>query len=135
MATITPSISVRNAMLATIKDALEAGAGPALIDLYTGTKPAGPDSAITSQVKLGTMTCSDPTGTISNGEFTFSPITQDGSADNSGTATWARLTTSSGAAVIDVDAGTIGGTAFLQMNTTAVVATGPISISSLVIRA
>lgn len=135
MAIVTPSVAVRNAILTTIRDAIDAGSGPGIIDVYSGTKPAGPDSAVTSQTKLGTLTFSDPCGSIANGELTFGAITQDSSADATGTATWARISTSAGTAVIDLDVGVIGGTASVQMNTTAIVATGPISITSGVIRA
>lgn len=135
MAVITPSLAVRNALLNVIKTAIDAGAGPGLVDLYSGAKPAGPDSVITSQVKLGTMTCSDPCGSVANGELTFAAFTQDSSADATGTATWARIKDSTGLAALDIDVGTIGGTAAMQMNTVNIVQTGPISISSGVIRA
>lgn len=135
MAIITPSVAVRNAILTAIKTALEVGTQASTIAIYTGAKPSGPDSSVTSQIKLGTLTFSDTSiGSVSNGELTFGAITQDTSADNTGTATWARMFDGNGLAVIDVDVGTIGGNAFLQMNTVAVVATGPITMSSCVIR-
>jgi hypothetical protein len=60
--------------------------------------------------------------------LTFSAITQDTSADATGTATWARIADSTGATVFDCDVGTSGAT--LNLNTTSIVAGGPIQVSS-----
>ena len=63
--------------------------------------------------------------------LTFSAITQDSSADASGTATWFRVTTSGGTFVIDGNVGTSGSD--LNLVTTTIVATQPVSVSSFVI--
>lgn len=118
----------RTALADVIKNAIDGGSGPGTIKVYTGTKPAGPDTAITSQTLLGTLTCSDPCGTTSSGVLTFSSITQDSSADATGAAAWARISDSSGTAIIDVTVGTSG--TDIIMNTTAVVAGGAIAITS-----
>ena len=119
------------ALFATDLDAqLNAGGGPAKIKLYTGSKPAKPDTAITTQTLLGTATCSTDAGTYAARRYTFSSITQDASADSTGTATWARFESTTGVAVVDVDCSTAGGSGFLQMNSTSVIAGGPISVSS-----
>ena len=102
MAIITLSQEAANDVLASINDNLNLGSGAATIKLYTGTKPAGPDTAITSQTLLGTLTCSDPAGTVATRTLTFDTITADSSADATGTATWARLADSAGVAVIDI---------------------------------
>lgn len=127
--------TLRTTVATAIRDDIDSGAGAGLIKVYTGTKPAGPDTAITSQVLLGTLTCSDPCGTVTTGVLTFSAITQDASADATGTAAWARVTTSAGDAVADVSITTSGGGGDLIMNTVSVVSGGPISISSLTITA
>lgn len=133
MATITLSTTVGNSTLTQILNALNAGSTGATCKLYTGTKPVSPETAITTQTILGTLTCSKPAGTVASKALTFDTIFQDTSADNTGTATWARFADSTGTAVVDVDVSTIGGAGFLQMNTTSIVAGGPISISSCVI--
>lgn len=137
MATVTPSIALKQATAAAWLAALDTGAGQAVIEVYTGAKPAGPDTAISTQTLLGTGTCSTVTGTVTTvGDvvsLVFGAITADSSADNNGTATWARIKDDSGAAKIDVDVSTIGGTGFFQMNTTNVVFGGPLNFSSLVI--
>lgn len=135
MAVITLSNAAANAVLTSINDALNAGTGAATIKIYTGTKPAGPDAAITTQTLLGTLTCSDPAGSVASRALTFGAITQDSAADATGTATWARLADSEGVAVIDIDVTTTGGGGFLQLNTTSIVIGGPILISSFVITA
>lgn len=121
----------RTALADVIKNAIDGGAGAGTIKVYTGTKPAGPDTAITSQTLLGTLTCSDPCGSTSSGVLTFSAITQDSSADATGTAAWARIADSSGTAIVDVSVGTSG--TDLIMNTVSVVSGGPIAVTSLTI--
>lgn len=133
MATVTLSDAAANAVLTDINGLLNAGSGAAICEVYNGTKPAKPDVAITTQTKLGTLTCSDPAGTVASRSLTFSAITQDSSADASGVAAWARFKDSSGTAVVDVDISITGGSGFFQMNTTSIVATGPILCTSCAI--
>lgn len=125
--------AVRGAMANAVITAIDAGSGPALLKFYTDTMPAGPDTAITSQTLLGTLTCSDPSATQSNGVITFASITQDTSADATGTASWARLTTSDGTAICDFDVTVTAGTGAIKLNTVSIVAGGPISMTSLTI--
>lgn len=131
----TLSDAAANAVLTTINDLLNAGSGPATIKLYTGTKPAGPGTAITSQVLLGTLTCSDPAGSVAARALTFGTVTADSSADNAGTATWARIADSNGVAIVDIDVTLTGGGGFGQMNTTSIAVGGPITAPSVVITA
>ena len=135
MAIITLSVATAGDVLTAINNRLNLGSGAATIKLYTGTKPTDPDTAITSQVLLGTLTCSDPAGTVSGRTLTFSAVTMDSAADATGTATWARLADSAGVAVIDIDITTTGGGGFGQMNTTSIVIGGPITAPSVVITA
>lgn len=124
------STAVRQNMAQQIIDALDAGAGPATLKFYTGTQPAGPDTAVSTQNLLGTLTCSDPSGTKLAGVITFSAITQDSAADASGTAAWARLLDSDGVAVIDLDVTNEAGNGAIKLNTTTIVAGGPILMNS-----
>lgn len=130
MAIVRLSVALQSACITPILTALDAGPGPAIIEIYNGTIPATAATAITSQTKLGTLTCSDPAGSVTDGMLTLSAITQDSSADNSGTATWARIKDSTGATVADIDITTTGGGGTLQMNNIAIVAGGPILISA-----
>lgn len=112
---------------------LDAGAGPAIIEFYTGAIPTALGDALTGQVKLGTLTCSDPAATQTAGVITFGAITQDSAADASGTAAWAYIKDSTGAIVHAVDVTDNAGDGFIKVNTTTVVAGGPIAITSLTI--
>lgn len=136
MAIIRFVTAVKNAALAVIRTAIDAGPGAGTIKIYTGTMPTLPSDAVGSagtNTLLGTLTFSDPCGSESAGVLTASAITQDSSADATGTATWARIADSTGATVCDVDVGVTGGGATMQMNTVAIVIGGPILISSCTI--
>lgn len=133
MAVVRVNTTTANAMLAALLSAFDNGAGPATILIYTGTMPATPETAITTQTLLGTLTCSEPTGSVASKTLTFSAITQDSSADATGTATWARINDAAGTAVMDVDVSATGGGGFLQFNTTSIVSGGPILITSLTV--
>ena len=135
MAIITLSSAAANAVLNALNDQVNAGSGPGTLKLYTGAKPAGPATAITTQVLLGTLTLSDPCGSVASGEWTFGTITADAEADANGTATWARIADSNGVAVVDIDVTLTGGGGFGQMNTTLIAAGGPITAPSVVITA
>lgn len=130
MAIVRLPVALQSACITPILTALDAGAGPSVIEIYSGTIAATTATAITSQVKLGTLTCSDPAGTVTDGMLTLSAITQDSSADATGTATWARIKDSTGAVVADIDVTTTGGGGTLQMNNISIVTGGPILISS-----
>lgn len=122
--------AIRTNMMTQVLNALDAGAGAALIRIYDGTRPA---SGGTATNLLAELTCSDPAGTVANGVLTFSAITQDASANATGTATWFRAVDSTGAFVIDGNVGTSGSD--MNLTTTSIVATQPVSISSATITA
>ena len=111
----------------------DAGSGPAIIEFYTGAIPTALGDALTDQVKLGTLTCSDPVATQTAGVITFGTITQDNAADASGTAAWMYLKDSTGAIVALGDVTDMEGDGFAKANTTTIVAGGPILISALTI--
>ncbi len=120
-------VALRNARL----DALTPRAGTsAKIRIYDGTQAADADTAIGAQVLLAELTGNASAfGTVSNGVLTASSITADSSADNSGTASWFRILTSGGTAVLDGTAGTSN--ADLILTTTSIVAAANVSITSL----
>lgn len=123
--------TLRNSMLDQIKTALDAGAGAALIRIYDGTRPATGGTATTL---LAELTCSDPSaGAAASGVLTFSAITQDSSANATGTATWFRMVDSVATFVMDGNVGTSGSD--LNLTTVSIVATQPVSISSATITA
>ena len=120
--------AVRNSRLNVIRDAIDAGAGAGVVEIYDGTRPAT-GAAVTTQTLLGTVTCGDPSAAnATGGVLTFNSFTEDSAADADGTATWGRILDSDDTFVTDLSVGT--SSADLIMNTTAVVTGGPIRIDS-----
>jgi hypothetical protein len=65
--------------------------------------------------------------------LTLNAITQDSSANATGTAAFFRITTSGGTAIVQGTVGTSG--ADLNLNTTSIVINGPVAVSSFTITA
>jgi hypothetical protein len=118
--------SLRNAR----QDAITSAIGSAgLLRLYDGTRPATGGTATTLLAQLTGNATLAPSS--SSGVLTFNSITQDSSADATGTATWFRWTTSGGTAIVDGNVGTSGSD--LNFTTTSIVASQPVSVTSFVI--
>ena len=124
------SRAISTACVTAINDAVNGGSGAGVIKFYTTPMPSATTVGITSQTLLGTCTCSDPAGVESGGTLTFSAITQDSSADATGTAVWARVLDSAGTVCMDLDVTVTGGGGYIQMPTTSIVAGGPIAFTS-----
>lgn len=118
--------SLRNARMDQITTAIGASG---LLRVYDGSRPATGGAATTLLAQLALSATAAPAA--SGGVLTFNAITQDASADATGTATWFRITTSGGTAVIDGSVGTSGSD--LNLTTTSIVAGQPVSVSSCVI--
>jgi hypothetical protein len=105
----------------------------ALLRIYDGTRAADADTAIGAQVLLAELTCASPFASgASSGVLTASAITQDSSANATGTATWFRLVQSGGSTVVcDGSVGTSG--ADLNLVSTSIVATQPVQVTSFVL--
>ena len=123
------STALRNARA----DAIATQVGNAgVLRIYSGTRPANVGTAIGAQVLLAELTCGSPLApAASGGVLTLNTLTQDSSANNTGTASWFRIFTSGGTAVIDGDAGTSGSD--LNLNTVSIVAGGPVQVTSATI--
>jgi len=102
------------------------------LDIYDSTgagQPATADTAITTQVKLARLTFGNPAfGSGVAGVATANAITQDSTADATGTATWFRALKSDGTAVLDGSVGTSG--ANLNLNSVAISAGAAVSCTS-----
>lgn len=125
--------TLRETIAQAIITAIDAGTGSGVFEFYTGAIPTNLTDALTTQVKLGTLTCSDPSATQTAGVVAFAAITQDSAADASGAAAWVYLKDSAGAIVAAGDVTDNGGTGFVKLNTTAIVAGGPIAMTSATI--
>ena len=120
------STTLRNARL----DAISTAVGTAgKVRIYDGVRPAS-GGAVT--VLLAELTLAGAfAAAAAAGVLTVNAITQDASADASGTATWFRVVTSANAFVID---GTVAASGSdLNLNTTSIVLGGPVAITSFTI--
>ena len=122
-------VSIRNSRAQTVVDAIDAGSAAGELKLYTGVRPAT-GAALSGNTLLGTLTFSDPCGTISAGVLTFDPVADDISADDTGTLTWGRFQDSDGNFVMDADCGVSGSGATLIFNTVSIIAGGVLRITS-----
>lgn len=123
------STTLRNAQGDAITTAVGASG---LLRIYSGTRPATVATAISGTL-LAELTCNATFApAASGGVVTLNSITQDSSADATGTATHFRLWKSDGTtAVIDGDVGTSGSD--LNLNTVSIVAAGPVTVTSFTI--
>jgi hypothetical protein len=121
--------ALRNSRL----DAITTRAGAsALLKLYTGTQATDANTALGAQTLLGTLTCNGTFApSASGGTLTLNSISDDTSADATGTATWFRLLKSDATTVVcDGSVGTSG--ADLNLNTTSIQSGATISVTSAV---
>lgn len=110
---------LRTTRMDAVKTAIDAGAGAGKLKIYTSG--AG--------TLLATLTLSDPCGTVSGDTLTFSAITADSSADATGTAAEAKITTSADADVVTgLTVSTSG--ANINLNTVSIVSGATVSMSS-----
>lgn len=98
--------------------------------IYNGTKPAGPGVAIGTQTLLAELRYgASAFAAASGGVLTAEAITQDASANASGTATWYRDLASDGTtAICDGTVGTSG--CDWNLSTTTVVAGVPVACTA-----
>lgn len=113
-------------------DALSDLADNGYLRIYDGTQPATADTAITTQVLLAELRFNATAApAASNGVLTFNAITQDSSANNTGTASWFRALKSDGStALFDGSVGTSGSD--INIATTSIVAGAIVGVSSFV---
>jgi hypothetical protein len=117
--------ALRNNMLDEITALIDAGAGAGLLRIYDGSRPATCGAATTL---LAELTYSDPAmNAAGSGVVVGDTITDDSSANATGTATWFRTVDSNGNCVIDGDVGTSGSD--LNLNSTSITATQVVSCS------
>ena len=129
MAILRSRTTTANKALTQYKDDLDAGSGPGTAKIYSGTIPATPETAATGTL-LAELVLAKPCGVVADKKLTFSAITQDLEANNTGYAGYVRLSDSDGNAVIDGDVTAVGGTGVLKLNVTLITALGPVFINS-----
>jgi len=114
-----------------------AGSG-SVIKFYTGPQPSDASVAVTGTL-LATLACSYPFGTVTSGisggqsaYLTAGPITS-GMGVFTGTPGFARLWTSGGIGVVDLDCSASGGSGAVTMTPDTITLNAPVSISTLII--
>lgn len=115
----------------TAKNARSSALLPLLADgnvtIFGGTPPSAGGTATTA---LLVYALDSPAGTVTAGTLAATtPITGTGLAD--GVATWGRIEDSSGAWVIDGDAGGVGADAFFILDSVSVTTGASISLLAL----
>lgn len=129
MAILRSRTTTANKALTQYKDDLDAGSGPGTAKIYSGTMPATPETAATGTL-LAELVLAKPCGVVADKKLTFSAITQDLEANNTGVASHVRLADSDGNVIIDGDVTSTGGTGVLKLNVTLITAMGPVFINS-----
>jgi len=129
MANVRLQNASQQAAMDAVVDLIDAGSGAGTIQIRSGTQPADPNDAATGTL-LATLTYADPAfgATTTGGVSTASSISDDSSADDTGTASWARNLDSDSNPVFDCDVGTTGAT--INLNSVAITAGGTVSITS-----
>lgn len=121
--------SDRNVFLDQIDTSIGASG---LLRIYDGTQPTNVATALGAQVKLAELPLSATAfGAAAAGVLTANAISNDASADATGTAAWGTLTTSAGVRIVDFSVGTSG--ADMNFNSVAFTAGATVSCSSLTI--
>lgn len=123
------SAALKNAQQNSITTTLGASA---VLNIYSGSQPASPDTAVGAQVLLASLTCNATFApAASGGVLTLNSIANGtGTAGAAGgtTATWYRLTTSGAVAHIDGSVGISG--ADLNLNNTSIATGQTVSVTS-----
>jgi len=122
---LTLSAAAANAMADALGTLLNGGR----VRLYSGTRPATADTAITTQVLLAAPTFANPAfASASGGVITANALTSDSDAAASGTASFFRAVTSGAATVLDGSVGTSDADCLLS--TLTVIQHGTVTVTS-----
>jgi hypothetical protein len=125
------TVTARNNRLDEITALIDAGTAGKL-RIYDGTRPANADTAVGAQTLLAELTMNATSfPAASSGSMTANAITDDSSANATGTASWFRIVDSAGNAVVDGDVGTSGSD--LNLNTVSITSGVAVSVTSLVL--
>lgn len=128
MTTIVSS-ALRTDIADLVTTHVDAGAAAGTLKIYTGSQPAGPDSAVTGTL-LVTITLTDPAlaaAVAGVADFDADPDLT-GTAVASGTAGWFRIADSDANGVVDGAVGTSG--AQLNLDSTTIASGATVTITS-----
>lgn len=126
------NLKVSNTVVNGQADALSVLADNGYLRIYDGIQPANAETAISTQTLLAELRFNvDAAPAASNGVLTFNAITQDSSANATGTASWFRALKSDGSTVLfDGSVGTTGSD--MNIATVSIVAGAVVGVTSFV---
>lgn len=123
--------AVASAAANAIVDLVDAGPGAGNLRIFGAACPTNADDADSGTV-LAELVFSNPAfGAASNGVATASAITQDSSANATGTAACFRVYDGSNVVVFQGSVTATGGGGDMELVTTSIVATQPVQITSM----
>lgn len=127
--TLSFAVARRNEALDAVRDNFNSGK----LRIYAGTVPADADAALGGATLLAELTYNATAfGASSAGVITANAITEDSSADATGTATFFRSVESDGTTTINQ--GTVGTSGeALNLNTTSIVTGAAVQVTSMTI--
>ncbi len=116
-----------NAQADALSDLLDNG----YLRIYDGTQPANANTAVSTQVLLAELRFNATAApAASGGTLTMNAITQDSSANNTGTATWFRALKSDGSTVVfDGSVGTSG--CDINLGSTSITSGSSVGVTSM----
>lgn len=116
-----------NAQADALSDLLDNG----YLRIYDGTQPSNANTAVSTQVLLAELRFNATAApAASGGTLTMNAITQDSSANNTGTATWFRATKSDGSTVVfDGSVGTSG--CDINLGSTSITSGSSVGVTSM----
>ena len=120
--------TTRSSMMTQLLNAIDAGGAAGSVKIYNGTRPATGGAATTL---LSTITLAFPSASVASGVLTLlgTPLS-DTNAAATGTATWARVSTSAGAFVADCSVSGTGGGGDIQLSSTSIASGQTVRITS-----
>jgi len=116
-----------NAQADALSDLLDNG----YLRIYDGTQPANANTAVSTQVLLAELRFNaTAAAAAAAGTLTMNAITQDSSANNTGTATWFRALKSDGSTVVfDGSVGTSG--CDINLGSTSITSGSSVGVTSM----
>lgn len=134
------SLAVRQARLLALRDAIDAGGTGGGIEFYTGTIPATPETAITTQTLLGTIVLANVSGSIGFADVSgtiYATLTftcpRINLAVASGVIGWCRFVDHAGTPIVDRQVGLITDSLPVSVNSLTVYLGGELQLISCVI--
>ena len=128
------SLRARNNLAAAMAGLIDRGDGPGVIEFYAGEQPASVDIAPARPRRLACLAFARPAFSRAENGAVAAVALAPCDALATGRAAWARISDGDGNALFDVDVGGANSGAGLTINTTQLVANGPVVIDDFILR-